>query len=91
MAQPLSEVFRDCRCKVAHNHPSGVPEPSRADELLTAALKQALAGSGEQGQERRQVYDPRRGGRSTIQEVQMSVALRDQYGSSPNVAVNSFR
>lgn len=27
----------------AHNHPSGVPEPSRADELLTLALKQALA------------------------------------------------
>lgn len=28
---------------LAHNHPSGVAEPSRADELLTAALKQALA------------------------------------------------
>ncbi len=27
----------------AHNHPSGVPEPSRADEMLTTALKQALA------------------------------------------------
>ena len=27
----------------AHNHPSGVAEQSRADELLTAALKQALA------------------------------------------------
>jgi len=27
----------------AHNHPSGVAEPSRADELLTQALKQALA------------------------------------------------
>ena len=27
----------------AHNHPSGIPEPSRADELLTQALKQALA------------------------------------------------
>ena len=27
----------------AHNHPSGVPEPSRADELLTQTLKQALA------------------------------------------------
>ena len=26
-----------------HNHPSGVAEPSRADELLTQALKQALA------------------------------------------------
>lgn len=27
----------------AHNHPSGVAEPSRADEMLTGALKQALA------------------------------------------------
>lgn len=27
----------------AHNHPSGVPEPSRADEALTATLKSALA------------------------------------------------
>lgn len=27
----------------AHNHPSGIAEPSRADELLTAHLKQALA------------------------------------------------
>ena len=27
----------------AHNHPSGVAEPSRADELLTASLKRALA------------------------------------------------
>ena len=27
----------------AHNHPSGVAEPSHADELLTRALKQALA------------------------------------------------
>jgi DNA repair protein RadC len=27
----------------AHNHPSGVPEPSRADELLTQTLKQALS------------------------------------------------
>ena len=26
-----------------HNHPSGVAEPSRADETLTQALKQALA------------------------------------------------
>src|SRR5690349_21543948 len=26
----------------AHNHPSGVAEPSRADELLTASLKSAL-------------------------------------------------
>ena len=27
----------------AHNHPSGVAEPSHADETLTSALKQALA------------------------------------------------
>jgi DNA repair protein RadC len=27
----------------SHNHPSGVAEPSRADELLTNSLKQALA------------------------------------------------
>jgi len=27
----------------AHNHPSGAAEPSRADEVLTQALKQALA------------------------------------------------
>ena len=27
---------------LAHNHPSGVAEPSRADEALTATLKQAL-------------------------------------------------
>jgi DNA repair protein RadC len=27
----------------AHNHPSGVAEPSRSDELLTVSLKQALA------------------------------------------------
>ena len=28
---------------LAHNHPSGVAEPSRADEYLTATLKSALA------------------------------------------------
>jgi len=27
----------------SHNHPSGIAEPSRADELLTSSLKQALA------------------------------------------------
>jgi DNA repair protein RadC len=27
---------------LAHNHPSGVTEPSQADQLLTAALKQSL-------------------------------------------------
>ncbi|MGL6077537.1 RadC family protein [Methyloversatilis discipulorum] len=28
---------------LAHNHPSGVAEPSRADDLLTQSLKQSLA------------------------------------------------
>jgi DNA repair protein RadC len=28
---------------LAHNHPSGVAEPSRADEFLTQSLKSALA------------------------------------------------
>lgn len=28
---------------LAHNHPSGITEPSSADQLLTSALKQALA------------------------------------------------
>ncbi len=28
---------------LAHNHPSGVAEPSRADEMLTRSLKEALA------------------------------------------------
>jgi len=28
---------------LAHNHPSGVAEPSRADEMLTRSLQQALA------------------------------------------------
>jgi DNA repair protein RadC len=28
---------------LAHNHPSGIAEPSRSDELLTKALKDALA------------------------------------------------
>ena len=27
----------------AHNHPSGLAEPSQADEILTRSLKQALA------------------------------------------------
>jgi DNA repair protein RadC len=27
----------------AHNHPSGLAEPSRADELLTRTLRDALA------------------------------------------------
>lgn len=28
---------------LAHNHPSGFPEPSHADEMLTRTLKEALA------------------------------------------------
>jgi DNA repair protein RadC len=28
---------------LCHNHPSGVAEPSRADEALTQTLRQALA------------------------------------------------
>ena len=28
---------------IAHNHPSGVPEPSHADELITLRVKEALA------------------------------------------------
>jgi DNA repair protein RadC len=28
---------------IAHNHPSGVPEPSHADELITQRVKEALA------------------------------------------------
>ena len=36
-------VTKRSRTQNAHNHPSGVAEPSRADELLTQALKQALA------------------------------------------------
>lgn len=28
---------------LAHNHPGGICEPSRADEVLTSSLKQALA------------------------------------------------
>lgn len=32
-----------CSVILAHNHPSGVSEPSRADEMLTKQLKDALA------------------------------------------------
>jgi DNA repair protein RadC len=28
---------------IAHNHPSGVAEPSQADELITQRVKEALA------------------------------------------------
>ncbi len=35
---------RNCAAVIfAHNHPSGLAEPSRADELLTSTLKQALS------------------------------------------------
>src|SRR5688572_29278590 len=43
------EVIRQCMTHnsaaviLAHNHPSGVPEPSQADELITQRLKDALA------------------------------------------------
>ena len=36
-------LLHNCAAVIlAHNHPSGVAEPSRADELLTQALKHAL-------------------------------------------------
>ncbi len=40
----VKEALRKNACAVilAHNHPSGVPEPSRADEFLTRTLSQAL-------------------------------------------------
>lgn len=45
---PREIVKEALRCNAAgvifsHNHPSGVAEPSRADELLTASLKQVLS------------------------------------------------
>jgi len=37
-------LYHDAAAMIfAHNHPSGLTEPSRADEVLTHALKQALA------------------------------------------------
>ena len=42
-ATDYAERLRTIVGIVAHNHPSGLSEPSRADELLTQALKQALA------------------------------------------------
>jgi DNA repair protein RadC len=37
-------LYHDAAAMIfAHNHPSGLTEPSRADEVLTQALKQALA------------------------------------------------
>jgi DNA repair protein RadC len=35
--------YRAAACVFAHNHPSRIAEPSRADEALTRALQQALA------------------------------------------------
>lgn len=35
--------FNAAACAFGHQHPSGAPEPSRADEHLTQALKAALA------------------------------------------------
>jgi DNA repair protein RadC len=32
-----------CAVVLAHNHPSGLAQPSRADEALTQTLKSALA------------------------------------------------
>lgn len=45
---PREVVRHAIRCNaaaviVAHNHPSGMPEPSAADRAVTARLKQALA------------------------------------------------
>jgi DNA repair protein RadC len=45
---PREVVKAALRCNAgaaifAHNHPSGVAEPSHADETLTSSLKQALA------------------------------------------------
>jgi DNA repair protein RadC len=45
---PREVVKAALRCNAgaaifAHNHPSGVCEPSHADEMLTSSLKQALA------------------------------------------------
>jgi DNA repair protein RadC len=39
----LALKYNSAACIFAHNHPSGVAEPSRADELLTVSLKDALA------------------------------------------------
>lgn len=37
-------LFRNAASVIfAHNHPSGVPEPSNADQMLTEHLKKALA------------------------------------------------
>lgn len=36
-------LYNACACIFAHNHPTGIAEPSQADELLTANLKRTLA------------------------------------------------
>ena len=39
-----SALHRNCAAVIlAHNHPSGVAEPSHADQILTTTLKQSLA------------------------------------------------
>ena len=38
-----NQVIKPHYAIFAHNHPSGVAEPSHADETLTQALKEALA------------------------------------------------
>ena len=42
MPMPISATERS-RAHNAHNHPSGVAEPSRTDEILTQNLRTALA------------------------------------------------
>lgn len=47
-ASALAELVCHRRCDTylgggPDNHPSGLPEPSRADEMLTVSLKQALS------------------------------------------------
>lgn len=39
----LALAHNACAVILAHNHPSGLAEPSRSDEVLTLSLKQALA------------------------------------------------
>ena len=34
---------RNSAAVIAHNHPSGVAEPSQADELITQRVREALA------------------------------------------------
>ena len=39
----LAHTRNAAACILAHNHPSGIAEPSRADEQITRRLKEALA------------------------------------------------